>query len=644
MKNKILFPFAISTLLMALSGCGGESANVIKEPGDEATENGACTPGETNCVEWGLEYPLDGLNFNCSGDTENTFITLFDSKNGVASGTCQKTDNIEFSIQSFGSNKINLGQIKLSDYASFSAQTQLPRLSVIDIASGISGRRVSNLEPGDPTVQVAMRLVKILQALALQKGSIVNPSDVQPLYITEDMRKNLAKISGNISLTDADLATKIKDFIDISQISDEVAFATVKKLVTIANAAVYQPEFSLFSTSGVIGSNLTGSDGLVGCNQSPCDIKNKNTKYLFGHFMLITDRQGYTFGSGLQWRDTQSKVAKENLSSLGGVNAELIRKVKPVQMTADPQSSWIHPTSKTINTPYRLNVANNATQLELYQGRLLNDYVIAGKEAFYKVVTDKKSLDTSDQANLGLWRLQADGENYTGSVDLYKIFPISYLDRQVFKTAQNVGNKEKYIFPMYANLEFKFTDTTVNPITLGIVIDSNGDVRTNMQSSSNFATDPVNGCQGDVLADTLLDHQGIQQYRLGTLGRAFVADKAVSMRLILANEKFGNINGALVGVDSRIQSSPDSRDSIVIGGALLNLSNVLDTNVGQNGRVTFLNSAGDGVQWANTYASFQKVYNSNNEGETPDDIDLAKRSGGSVEFKLADCYRVKAKA
>nr|WP_278357392.1 hypothetical protein [Acinetobacter lwoffii] len=642
MKNKILFPFAISTLLMALSGCGGESANVIKEPGDEATENGACTPGETNCVEWGLEYPLDGLNFNCSGDTENTFITLFDSKNGVASGTCQKTDNIEFSIQSFGSNKINLGQIKLSDYASFSAQTQLPRLSVIDIASGISGRRVGDLVPTDPTVQVAMRLVKILQALALQKGSIVNPSDVQPLYITEDMRKNLAKISGNISLTDADLATKIKDFIDISQISDEVAFATVKKLVTIANAAVYQPEFSLFSTSGVIGSNLTGSDGLVGCNQSPCDIKNKNTKYLFGHFMLITDRQGYTFGSGLQWRDTQSKVAKENLSSLGGVNAELIRKVKPVQMTADPQSSWIHPTSKTINTPYRLNVANNATQLELYQGRLLNDYVIAGKEAFYKVVTGKQSLDTTDQANLGLWRLQADGENYAGSIDLYKTFPISYLDREVFKTAQNVADGEKYIFPMYANLEFKFTDTTVNPISLGIVIDSNGDVRTNMQSDSNFATDPVTGCQGDVLDNNLL-FNGVQQYRLGTLGRAFVADKAVSMRLILANEKFGNINGALVGVDSRIQSSPDSKDSIVIGGALLNLSNVLDSNVGQNGRVTFLNSAGDGVQWANTYASFQKIYNSNNEDETPADISLAKLNGGSVEFKLADCYRVKAK-
>jgi hypothetical protein len=642
MKNKILFPFALTVLMAALSGCGGESANVIPETNDEATTNGTCTAGTNNCVEWGLEYPLEGLNFNCSGDTENTFITIFDRKNGVASGTCQKTDNIEFYIQSFGSNKINLGQIKLSDYASFSAQTQLPRLSVIDIASGITGRRVSNLVPEDTTVQVAMNLVKILQALALQEGRIVNPSDVQPLYITEQMRKDLAKTSGNISLTDSGLETKIKDFIDISQISDEVAFATVKKLVTIANAAVYQPEFSLFSTSGVIGSNLTGSDGLVGCNQNVCDIQNKTTKFLFGHFMLITDRQGYTFGSGLQWRDTQLKVAQENLSSLGGINAQLIRKVKPVQMTAAPQASWIHPTSKTISTPYRLNVANTAGPLELYQGRLLNDYVIAGKEAFYKVVTGKQSLDTTDQANLGLWRLQADGENYAGSIDLYKTFPISYLDREVFKTAQNVADGEKYIFPMYANLEFKFTDTTVNPISLGIVIDSNGDVRTNMQSDSNFATDPVTGCQGDVLDNNLL-FNGVQQYRLGTLGRAFVADKAVSMRLILANEKFGNINGALVGVDSRIQSSPDSKDSIVIGGALLNLSNVLDSNVGQNGRVTFLNSAGDGVQWANTYASFQKIYNSNNEDETPADISLAKLNGGSVEFKLADCYRVKAK-
>ncbi|MEK5794613.1 hypothetical protein VXE63_21365, partial [Acinetobacter nosocomialis] len=87
--------------------------------------------------------------------------------------------------------------------------------------------------------------------------------------------------------------------------------------------------------------NLTGSDGLAGCNKSVCDIKDKTTKYLFGHFILITDRQGYTFGSGLQWRDTQLKLGSNNLGSLGGINAELIRKVKPQQITAVPQTSWI---------------------------------------------------------------------------------------------------------------------------------------------------------------------------------------------------------------------------------------------------------------------------------------------------------------
>lgn len=74
-----------------------------------------------------------------------------------------------------------------------------------------------------------MKLVKIWQTLALEKGRIYNPTDVQPLYITEDMRKNLGKINNkDISLTDANLAETLKPFIDISQISDDQAFEVVK--------------------------------------------------------------------------------------------------------------------------------------------------------------------------------------------------------------------------------------------------------------------------------------------------------------------------------------------------------------------------------------------------------------------------------
>ena len=50
MKNKYLLPFALTTLMAALSGCGGESANIIPETYDSSTANGACTVGTDGCV------------------------------------------------------------------------------------------------------------------------------------------------------------------------------------------------------------------------------------------------------------------------------------------------------------------------------------------------------------------------------------------------------------------------------------------------------------------------------------------------------------------------------------------------------------------------------------------------------------------
>ena len=37
MKNKYLLPFALSSIVSALSGCGGESANIIPEVNDSST-------------------------------------------------------------------------------------------------------------------------------------------------------------------------------------------------------------------------------------------------------------------------------------------------------------------------------------------------------------------------------------------------------------------------------------------------------------------------------------------------------------------------------------------------------------------------------------------------------------------------------
>ena len=40
MKTKYLLPFALTTLMAALSGCGGESANIIPEKYDSSTASG----------------------------------------------------------------------------------------------------------------------------------------------------------------------------------------------------------------------------------------------------------------------------------------------------------------------------------------------------------------------------------------------------------------------------------------------------------------------------------------------------------------------------------------------------------------------------------------------------------------------------
>ena len=199
MKNKYLLNFALTTLMAALSGCGGESANVIPEAYDSSTENGACTVGSDGCVEFALDYPLDGLNFKCSSDTTNSFISLIDLANNVATGSCRTGDKVNFFIKGEKDKQINLGTVDLSKIALVSTTGQIPRLTILDIAQGIKNQSAINLDQNDATVRVAMSLVKILQVLALEDNKIVEPTDIQALYITDAMRTKLDLILNSVT-------------------------------------------------------------------------------------------------------------------------------------------------------------------------------------------------------------------------------------------------------------------------------------------------------------------------------------------------------------------------------------------------------------------------------------------------------------
>lgn len=648
MKNKYLLPFALTTLMAALSGCGGESANIIPEKYDSSTANGTCTVGTDGCVEFALDYPLDGLNFTCSSDTTNSFISILDLRDGAATGSCRTGDKVTFFIKGEKDKKINLGAVELNKVARVSTK-QVPRLTILDMAGGITQQEAQALSKDDPTVRVAMKLAKIFQALALQQNKIDTPTDIQALYITDAMRLKLELILSSVTsqqIISDEYVNMIKPWVDVSVIDDDQAFEVVSKLMTIATAAVYQPEFSLFSTSGVLGSLISGSDGLVGCNKDVCDLKDSSTKYLFGHFMLITDRQGYTFGSGLQWKGT----ATSNLAAISSVNAELIRKVKPVRMTAPAQAHWINPINKKIDHDYQLDVEDvNSDPLTIYQGKLFNDYMMAGREQFYKILTNKMTVSSEDLKDFGRWKQSTTTDEFKGSLDLYKIFPITYLDKQVFQSVSNVKSGDKYIFPMYADLTFKFTNTGVPAVKLGIVIDQNGDIRSNIKSGSTETdmSTSDNACtENSFNQNTFVDQYGLQQYRLGTVARAFTANKLLSIRMILGHEKFAKINGALVGMNSTINTSSNSSiPDVVVGGALLDVASLLDpTLTSGKARVAFTDSVKQPVRWGNSLASFQHVYNLANDSAASDaDKALATLAGGTLDFALAPCYSIAIK-
>ncbi|MFC6168937.1 putative pilus system protein FilF [Acinetobacter terrestris] len=664
--NKYKLPFAATALAMALTGCGGESANVTPEVYDESTANGACQTGTAGCVEFALDYPLNGLNFTCSSDTKNRFTTIFDPQDGAATGACKNTDDITFFLRGEKDKKIELGTMPLRNIANVSV-SQLPRLTLLDIAAGIQGTAAQKLSPDDATVKVAIRLARLIQAVGLQNRQIVNARDIQSVSISDADRKKLEQITSLItsvqfkSLSNEDFADAVKPWVDISKVTDEDAFDVITQLMRITTAAVYQPEFSLFSSKEVLGSTLSGSEGLVGCNKEECKAEDTSATHLVGHFILMTDRQGKSFGSGLQWRGK----AGSDLTTIGGVNAQLIRKVKPVQMTAFAQDTWIHPITKAINnnpdltaqTGFQFNVADgNSKPLTVTQGKLFNDYMIAGKERFYKLLTGKKEVNEDDKKNYGLWQQEVNGETFKGTLDLYKIYPITYLDSKVFKSENNVSNGA-YIFPLYADLVFNFTDTSVKTVKLGIVIDRNGDIRTNMkptvpdQSSTIIdMSTGTNGCSGtDVLASDMIDSNNVQQYRIGTTGRAFTSSgmdgNKISVRMILADKVFQSLDGALIGMNSSIQTSPNSNESIVIGGALLDLNRLLAMRSGGTPAiddVPFKDSADNAVKWANSFASFQSIYSAVDSTDQ-DAKQWSKYSGGSIQFNLAPCYEVKTK-
>lgn len=652
MKKSFLSPVALSALVLALAGCGGESGNLINEnESDGVTTSTSCSTSNTTCLGFVLDYPVAGLNFTCSSDNVNSFVTVL-SANAVT-GACKLGDTVNFSIQGRNTqNKLSLGSLDLNSITKVKVSDA--QVSVLDLATALTGQAPQSLSQSDNTIKVAMALVKIFQAIGVQQAQNVS-GDIQPISLTEEFKAGLSGATGSVTVNDylsGNYANIIRNWVDVSGISDQDAFDSVVKLANQSTTGIYLSDILPFTSASLTNiQSLIDFSGLQGFNGRA--ISGDTSRQMIGNMYAITDRSGFGFGYGMQWKG----VPVDTNASNGGtattsplLRINLLAQVKPVKMTATDQKNWLDPLSKRIlsTAPFRFNVADDASNTTIFsinQGKLLNSVIFVASETAYKNVTKS---ETGIPADYTKWSQSGNTGNYEGTLEISKISPVSFLDRRVFKTLKNSNPNERYYFPLYADLEFKFSDTTITPVKLGIVIDENGDIRTNLGATPTDAEadnlSSRNLCS--TVDSNMMGSNGVQQYRIGTTGAANfeTTDKSLTLRLILADPIFKKLEGVIAGFNQTLNVTGTS-GSVSPSGIKLNINNLLSGSTEGN-LATITNFSNTSAEWANVYSAYQRVYNTiaDNSNSIADSTDaekaLAKRTTGTITtaVTLPACY------
>ena len=536
-NNKIFLPFALTTLVALLQGCGGESTKINEDPNkgvSGVTTSTSCTPTSSDCLPFAMDYPISGLNFDCSSDKANHFATKLDSN--AVGGACKLGDTATFYIQGKDARKINLGIVKLDDISKINdSRYPVPRLRVIDLASALTGKMPTALDPNDETIRVAIALIKIFHSIGLEQEDNAL-GDIQPTQITDekkDLLSQLTKDIGVAELSNGSYVDILKPWLSVSNVTDEQAMVLLQRLLNLSNAGVWQTTIP-FLKAGTITPSVKTPDGFFGCNQSnynDCVNPDKGNDLIhsMGEVFLLTDRQGYTIGTGQQWRGPASFIEGKLYPP-----SVLITKVKAQKVQINPQNTWLNPINREINSnqPLRFALTTNPSEdLKFKQGKLINGHTIPGTEYVYRLLLNAKDTDPVNTAHLGQWEQTIGGQAYNGSLEIYKANPPSYLGKDVFKTSTNVKTNQKYIFPLYATLIFGFSDNSIpdsEKIKLGIVIDENGDIRTDIRKNS--TSSDMSGECGKIQSinsdGTITDEFGETQYRIGSTGAtSFTPDR-----------------------------------------------------------------------------------------------------------------------
>lgn len=650
--KQFLAPIALTSMVSLLAACGGESASVNENGKGPTTASNGCFNSDAKCQTFVLDYPVRGMNFDCSSNKNNHFITVQERddnlglEQNVVSGGCPLKDKVQFYVQGPDTDKkIQLGEVDLGKLNSLYVAAQPTQIGLLDIAVAMTGKAAEKADMSDETFKVLVGLIHVFQTVGVEQKTNA-AGEIQPVELTNQLKNDLKNIDATVGVADfkdGSYVQKLTPWIKLDNVTQNTAEQVAKDLLNLSLTRNYKADFMALKNDevdlgGFNGKSLSGDLSIAS---------------LFG---LIT-RQGYHLGYGIQWAG--KPVFEGNPNFDGMERLLLLSQISPSKLNIKTGTDWISPLQNKIVAPLLLSNPKVTTpsEMKINQGTFFNGNSIPGNEFMYRRITGEKAGPSSTSV-YGAWEQELGNQRFTGHLDLYKTNPATYLDKRVFLTERNVDTGQKYVFPLYMNLTFEYrkvengVDKPANIPNekISIVIDEFGDIRTN-RSSNSLVSEQCPTIDQDSYVDAL----GVEQFRIGTTGAAnySAADKSITLRMILANPVFKNLDGALIGLNDNLMWSFNNQNGGTAqfyesGGVRINLHNMISGQDASQGiNITGWNSSGaTPAQWGNMLAIMQHVYNENNKDKknvTQEQLDLAKRGGGRITVELPKCYEMKTK-
>ncbi|XID75369.1 hypothetical protein ACF3NA_02125 [Alkanindiges sp. WGS2144] len=650
-------PFALTTLCLLLSACGGES-NTFNE-GSGSTGGGQgngsmtllCPSDDLSCVDVVFDdTPVVNLNYECG------------KYNGVtdATGTarCPIDSNVKFYLKAAnGVRRVNLGTFSIKSVRnndpSEAQDTSLIRIGVKELAENTTGASINNLDDS-ATATAAINISRLLQSLRRKSEPYVETAPVNRVYIDNAVKADIEKISQNVEpkdFLDDTFEEKLAPWLEAQKrtlLDEGVAKARLEKTILATKSGIFFSTPTATLDWGMQIGSLNLDLGISGSNAN-------NQRASVAVYML-TDRTGQTTGYGMQWTG-QTTTAQDAYKLFLTSNFAKMR-INNASGSIDPYTDRFNKLGFKVGPKtYEANDANqySGDTFSFNNGKLIRDLAVFGSADVYEFFTRVK---IADQTELGTWeqKTPTGSTSFTGNATVFKTGAInSYFDPAVWRTKDSItaGN---YIFPLYATFTFSYDDayleeckkqalTCAKSDQLPVVFLENGDIMTD-------------GDNADLLVNSkaVCGQGNIPQTRIGTVRAAYTSTDGnqayINPSVILSGDQFGALDGIQIGT------------SALAPRVKINIAGIKQAATGQQGSINVTSAEGGDTAsgnapgvWVNGFNSFTGFRVAQKEAEDAAEEKPEKPSpaitkaqklaseqvAGNLAASVSSCYTVKQK-